>query len=186
MKNSRAWILGVFFGIIGVIVCSAILIAMAYYLNMIHGIAAIFCGAISGGAVGLGYKIGHGRLRTKYQVSGFLLVATLFGFLGVVGAYYGPYLLFIGTLPIGLYTDLMGIGAMSFIMMAIGAYGGRWAGKTLARSIILNDPKVQAAHEEAVRQQIAQAHATNKTADARKTTAKTAIPKRKRTISLRK
>ena len=138
--NTKAWTLGVILGIIGVILSAGVLIYITLKTERIFGIVTIISGIISGGAVGLGYKLGKGNLTSKSQVQMFLWILTFFGLLGVSAAYFGPYILFAANgISFLDYISLIGFGFMDIIFILIGAYGGRYAGESLARSIILDE-----------------------------------------------
>ena len=91
--NSKAWILGSFLGLIGIVLAAVLFVFITLKTGHIFGIAAILCGAIAGGAVGFGYKMGGGRIGSKSEAQLFLWVLTGFGFLGVLAAYFGQYIL---------------------------------------------------------------------------------------------
>ena len=94
MKKSKPWILASAFGLIGVLISGAIFFSIAYATGTIFGLVAILCGFISGGAAGLGYKIGKGTLHKGKEVKPFLAMVTLFGLLGIIVGYLAPYIYF--------------------------------------------------------------------------------------------
>ena len=109
-------------------------------MGKILGIVAILCGGISGGAVGLGYKLGQGKIDSKKEANTFLWILTLFGLFGVLVGYLGPYLIFASKgFSFSMYFSLIGFDFISLLFIIIGAYGGRWAGSHIARSIILKE-----------------------------------------------
>jgi len=140
MKNSKAWTLAIIFGIIGIILSAVILILIMLKTGYIIGIVTVLGGALSGGAAGLGYKLGNGNLKDKSEVQTFLWILTGFGFLGVLAAYIGPYFVFFSpNLGFSLYISLIGFDYKDVLFLIIGALGGRWAGERIARSIIISN-----------------------------------------------
>ena len=140
MKDQAAWILGILFGLFGILISAGLFAFIALETGMIFGMVAILCGGISGGAVGLGYKIGKGKLKSKKEVNTFLSVITLFGLFGIIIAYLGPYWVFASKLlSFSMYMSLIDFNLMDLMFMFIGAYGGRWVGARIARSILLNE-----------------------------------------------
>lgn len=141
MENAKAWTLATIFGSVGVVISAAIFFIIMYLTNMILGIVAIGCGMLSGGAAGLGYRLGKGNFHSKREMVIFLWMMTLFGLLGVTAGYFTPYLLLIvlsGELPsLSGYISLL--TAKSFLFIVIGAYGGRWSGKKIGWSIVQSD-----------------------------------------------
>lgn len=139
MENRKAWTLAIIFGFIGVIISGAIFFAMMYYTDRIFGLVAIACGFISGGAAGLGYRIGKGSIHGG-NVKKFLTVSALFGLLGVAAGYMAPYVYLASQLgrlfTLSGYFALMEYGFMDLLFIAIGAWGGRWAGQKVGLSIV--------------------------------------------------
>ena len=142
--NSKAWLAGSVLGVLGIIMSAGVFIFITLKTERIFGIVAVLCGALSGGAVGLGYKVAKGELTSKSQVTSFLWVLTFFGLLGVLTAYFGPYILFLGDLSFGEYISFIELDIKDAFFIFIGAYGGRWVGEAIARSIILKGMKQEA------------------------------------------
>ena len=135
----KTWLFGIILGIIGIVVGGGIFIAITLKTGMIIGFAAILVGAIAGGGFGLGYKLGNGKFKDKPDVQRFLAVATIFGLLGMFAAYFGPYIFLFAPkgINLALYLSAVGFGIRDILFIAIGAFGGRWAGKSLAKLIIM-------------------------------------------------
>ena len=137
-NNNKAWVMGVILGILGVIVSSGIYIYIAWTTERIFGIVAILCGLIGGGAAGLGFRLGRGQISSADSAKKFLAVTTIFGFLGVAGAYIGPYLIFgwIG-LPFSAYMELIEFDIMDVLFIVFGTFAGRGAGKSIGKTIMV-------------------------------------------------
>jgi len=144
MNNAKAWALGLILGFFGIIISASLFVYIVLKTEVIFGILAVACGAISGGAVGLGYRLGKGTFKAKKDVTIFLWVLTLFGLLGMLAAYFGPYFLFMNGLSFSLYFTLIEFGLMDAVFILIGALGGRWAGTRFAQAIILKEVQQQA------------------------------------------
>ena len=141
-NNQSAWLTAIIAGIIGIAISSAIFVFIATKTGSIYGAVAILCGAISGGAVGLGYKLAKGKFKTASDVKIFTWVLALFGLLGVMNAYLAPYVFIAkAAIPLSMYFSLMQFGFMDALFILIGAYGGRWAGSFMAKSIIISQFK---------------------------------------------
>ncbi|MBT5023098.1 hypothetical protein HOK51_08090 [Candidatus Woesearchaeota archaeon] len=139
VKLDRGLGFGLLFGLIGIIISAIIFVVVAVKTDTIFGIVAILCGAISGGAFGLGYKIGKGTFKKEACVKNFLLFATAFGLVGVLAAYLAPSIWFaMHGIPLSFYLSLIEFDFMDALFIAIGAYGGRWAGKKVANMIIVD------------------------------------------------
>ncbi len=126
MNQSKAWLLAVILGSVGVLISGALFFAVLYFTGIIFGILTIGCGVISGFASAVGFKIGKGSFSTDKHVSAFLHLATAFGFLGVVAG-YGALLGF--DFLTGNPTPWVNLDLMDLLFVVLGAYGGRWAGE---------------------------------------------------------
>lgn len=142
--NSKAYITGIVLGIIAAIISVGIFIVFTVKSGIIFGLAAVLVGVVSGGAVGLGYRLGKGKITNDSEAAKFLWTLTLFGLLGMLIAYFGPYLYFAtGGLNISMYLTLIGFDWMDILFIAIGAYGGRWAGKKIGYSLFMKHVREQ-------------------------------------------
>ncbi|MDO8633886.1 MAG: hypothetical protein Q7K34_01175 [archaeon] len=140
--NGKAWFLGIIFGLIGIAVSAAIFFGVMVVTKMIFGYAAIFTGAVAGGIAALGFKIGGGSFKEQKDISNFLLFATIVGLVAVVAGYtVSPYFYYgaFDKMDFGafmeLYSSLGVFSGIDFLFIAIGAYGGRWAGQKIGYSI---------------------------------------------------
>ncbi len=138
IDNSRAWILATVFGIAGILLSAILFVFITWKTGYILGLVAIICGAISGGAAGLGFKLAQGKIATKEGVMVFIWSLAFFGLMGMLAAYFGPYLLFASKgISFTTYLSLISFDAKDIVFIMIGSFGGRWAGSRIARSIII-------------------------------------------------
>lgn len=139
--QARAWIVSILFGLIGIAISAAIFFGIMVATERVFGIVAIFTGAIAGGLAGIGYKIGGGTFRSKEQASTFLGYVALVGLVAVLAAFtVGPYFYIAdGTGDffafLELYNAMGGFSLIDILFVAIGAYGGYWAGSKAGYSI---------------------------------------------------
>ncbi|MEM4230526.1 MAG: hypothetical protein QXF25_01495 [Candidatus Pacearchaeota archaeon] len=135
----KPFILSIVMGLLAVIISAAILVIITYKTGRIFGIITFLSGVVCGGATGWGYKIGKGKIVSKNDAQFFLTLCTIFGAVGVIAAYLGPYLiLFSKFLSLNSYLNLLKFGILDILFIVLGAFGGRWAGKKVALSILIN------------------------------------------------
>jgi hypothetical protein len=133
-KNALAWVAGLLVGMVGIAISAAIFVIIAMNTGYIYGAVAILCGALSGGIVGITYKLAKGKILNPTQAKIFLWVLTVFGLLGVLAAYVSPYIIYPvdGGGFIG-YVKFMEFDIKDVLFIVIGAYGGRLVGMKLAQ-----------------------------------------------------
>ena len=136
-SNLKAWTLGFIFGILGIIVSAFVFIFVALKTGYILGLITVLCGALAGGAFGIGYRIGKGKLYSKAQVTTFEHILFFFGLFGLLAAYFGPYLLF--DLDFSAYLSLIDFNLQDFAFILAGAIGGYYAGKFFLPSLVASD-----------------------------------------------
>jgi len=154
MNNNKAWILSIVLGLVGIAISAAIFFGMMVVTGMIFGLVAIFTGALAGGLAGLGYRIGGGQLQTKSQASNFLWLTTIIGLISVVAGftlapyiYTGAYAMTDFISFVELYAKLGGFSIIDVLFVAIGAYGGRWAGQKLGYAFAMGQSRDEAMKE---------------------------------------
>ncbi|MBI4045044.1 MAG: hypothetical protein HY392_05025 [Candidatus Diapherotrites archaeon] len=145
--NGKAWFLAIIFGLIGIVISAAVFFGIMVATERVFGLVAIFTGAIAGGIAALGFKLGGGSFKEQKDVSNFLLFATIIGFLAVVAGFVvSPYFYLggFGRMEFGtfieLYSSLGGFSPIDLLFVAIGAFGGRWAGQKVGYSIAVAGP----------------------------------------------
>jgi hypothetical protein len=130
-NNMIAWSAGILSGLVSVAISAFIFVLIAIKTGYIFGFVSILCGVISGGIVGLIYKLANGRISNRKEARIFLFVLTIFGLLGVLAAYALPFFLF-NTESFIEYLSIIDFDLKDVLFIVIGAFGGRWVGKKLA------------------------------------------------------
>jgi hypothetical protein len=144
MSKTTQWLFAIILGVIGVLVSAGIFVYVAYATERIFGLVAVACGFISGGAASLGFMLGGGSFRIKSDVDAYLWMSTIFGLLGVLSAYFLPYLILFSAMPMATYLNLISFGILDVVFIAIGAYGGKWAGQNIGKLILIkNHPEAK-------------------------------------------
>ncbi len=124
---------GILFGVGGILLSSIILYAIVSKLENIWGWFTIISGMISGGAFGLGYGAGKGKVNEQNKNT-FMYLCIFFGFFGVIMFYLIPFILY--NLNFNDYLEFMNIGFLDIIFILLGAYGGELAGKWTSKLLI--------------------------------------------------
>ncbi|MBU0760156.1 MAG: hypothetical protein KJ600_04215 [Nanoarchaeota archaeon] len=101
---------------------------------MIYGLVVMLCGAIAGGSYGLGLKISRTKL-SNLDINKFMYITMAFSILGIVGGYFGNYILFFGG-SIQEYFKVLEFGFIDIMFIIIGAVGGEFIGKHLINGLI--------------------------------------------------
>lgn len=139
-NQKKSWLLGIFFGIIGVILANFIFIKVIDGTGIIFGLVSLICGGIAGGLFGLGFMTGKAEL-TLENINRFFWVSTIFGLMGVIWFYLPSWMILTHPQWIGSYYYLLGFNGMELLFLFGGALGGRMVGKKIARIIILTTQK---------------------------------------------
>jgi hypothetical protein len=145
-NNNLSWILGITFGLVGALVSAAIYVYIAYKIHIIFSLVAILCGIIAGGAMALGFMLGKGKLTQK-NVSLYLWATTILGAIGVLAAYFLPYVIYFRFLSLSFYLTLIKFGFLDVLFIVFGAFGGRWAGQKVGYMMFHSQLSEQALEE---------------------------------------
>lgn len=120
------WILAIVFGVLGTLLSAGLFVALLIMTGSVFGILVAAFGVLAGLLTAVGFKLGKGSLASGREVALFLLLATIFGFLGVAAGYG----VLIGFAWFGGdATPWSVLEPLDLLFALIGAFGGRWAGE---------------------------------------------------------
>lgn len=131
----KSYVLGSILGLIGAAIGGTILALITIKTGTMYGYLSILSGIIAGLLFGLGFKLGKADFKTKAQVSTYLMVAMVFGLLGVIAGYVGIVAYFVNDgLPFALVSQEFDLRDILFLVL--GGYGGRLMGKHFLKRLL--------------------------------------------------
>ncbi|MEK7619574.1 MAG: hypothetical protein AAB416_05080 [Patescibacteria group bacterium] len=120
------WILAIVFGVLGALLSAGLFLVLLLMTGSVFGILVAAFGVLAGLATAVGFKLGKGSLATSREVTLFLSLVTIFGFLGVAAG-YGVLMGFAWFG--GDITPWSVLEPLDLLFAFLGALGGRWAGE---------------------------------------------------------